>query len=179
MQEASTTSEPAPKRKRGRENVRDMVLSLAVCVAVIVPVWYLGQPPTSDALKVVDPAADVVAFQQAAPGVPVPVGLPEGWRATSSTLADGRLRIGYVTPDEAYAEYAAQAGPVDTFVTDQTGRGTAGTTLTVGQRQFTIHSDADGHTSLVQEQPAGTVVLGGLRETAEDDELTELAASLR
>lgn len=176
-----------PKQKRGRENVRDMVLSLAVCVAVIVPVWFLGQPAPSDSksLRVVDTAPDITAFRQSAPGVPVPVGLPEGWRPTSSTLEDGRLRIGYVTPDDGYVEFAAQGasaaqgGPVETFLRDQTGRGDAGTSLAVGQRQFTVYSDDEGHTSLVQQSPAGTVVVGGLRETAEDDELSELAASLR
>ena len=172
----------APKRKRGRENVRDMVLSLTVCVGVIVPVWFLAQPPPSDSarVRVVDTSGDVAAFRQAAPGVPVPGVLPEGWRPTSSTLEDGRLRIGYVTPDEEYAEYAAQAGDDAAFLEEQTGRGRAGAPLTVGGRAFTIwSSEDDSRTSLVATQSGGTVVVGGLRETAEDDELTELAASLR
>lgn len=177
-----TPTGTAPTRKRGRENVRDMVLSLALCVAVIVPIWFLGQPAPSDskALRVVDTTADLTAFRAAAPGVPVPGPLPAGWRPTSSTLEDGQLRIGYVTPDDGYAEYAARAGsPGGPFLREQTGRGTAGTALVVGDRRFTVYSDRDGHTSLVDERPAGTVVVGGLRETAEDDELAELAGALR
>ena len=181
MQETTTPAGP-PARKRGRETVRDMVLSLAVCIAVIVPIWYLGQPPPGDskAIRVVDTAADVAAFRAAAPGVPVPGPLPEGWRPTSSTLADGQLRIGYVTPDDGYAEYAARGdGGAGAFLQDQTGRGTAGSTLTVGGRRFTLYDDRKGHTSLVEQGSAGTVVVGGLREKAGDDELSELAAALR
>ena len=185
---AVTPTATPPKRKRGRENVRDMVLSLALCVAVIVPVWFLGQPAPSDSkgLRVVDTAADVSAFRAAAPGVPVPGPLPAGWRPTSSTFEGSQLRIGYVTPDDGYVEYAGQgAAPAPgaavggTFLREQTGRGTAGTTLAVGDRRFTVYSDREGHTSLVHERGVGTVVVGGLRETAEDDELAELAAALR
>ena len=188
MPEAATPTGTAPARKRGRETVRDMLLSLAVCVAVIVPVWFLGQPAPSDskALRVVDTAADLSAFRAAAPGVPAPGPLPKGWRPTSSTLAGGQLRIGYVTPDDGYVEYAGQGGSqaqrggsVEAFLREQTGRGTAGTTLAVGDRRFTLYSDGDGHTSLVDARPAGTVVVGGLRETAEDDELAELAGALQ
>lgn len=177
----SPASGAPPTRARGRENVRDMVLSLAVCVAVIVPVWFLGQPAPSDskALRVVETADDIAAFRTAAPGVAVPGPLPTAWRATSSTLEQGRLRIGWVTPDDGYVEYAAQAGPPGEFVPEQTGRGTPATALTVGGRRFTVYRNGDGHTSLVVERPAGTVVLGGLRETAEDDELAELAQALR
>ena len=175
-----TTAPAAPAKKRGRENVRDMLLSMAVCVAVIVPVWYLGQPAPSDskAIREVDPSTDLRSFAALAPGVPLP-STPEGWIPTSSTLEGANLRIGYVTDGEGYVEYAAQGGDPGTFVRDQTGRGRAGSPLTVGSRSFTVYSDGEAHTSLVLEQDGGTVVVGGLRETAGDEELSELAATLR
>ncbi len=40
-------------------------------------------------------------------------------------------------------------------------------------------TDDEGHTSLVLTSPAGSVVLGGLRESAEDEEISELAAALQ
>ncbi|MCW2607842.1 MAG: secreted protein [Frankiales bacterium] len=172
---------PTGKKKRGRENVRDMLLSMAVCVAIVVPIWFLGQPDPSDskAIRRVDPTADIAAFRQAAPGVPVPT-TPPGWTATSSTLDGPSLRIGYVTDSDGYVEYAASTGDAATFVRDQTGRARSGSSLTVGTRRFVVHSGGGDHTSLVlQEQGGATVVLGGLRETAGDEELSELAATLR
>ena len=179
----TTTVQPpaAPKRKRGRENVRDMLLSLAACMAVVIPVWYFGQPSEDQTrgIRVVDTAPDVAAFSQAAPGLPVPGPLPEGWRPTSSTLEGDRYRIGFITPDDGYVEYLAQAGETEEFVSEVTGKGSPGSPLRVGDRAFRIWTDDDGHTSLVLTSPAGSVVLGGLREAAEDEEITELAGLLQ
>ncbi len=168
-----------PKRRRGHENVRDMLLSMAACTAIIVPVWFLAQPPASDSkgIRPVDPTTDVRAFGRAAPAVPAPQRVPAGWTATSSTLDATSLRIGYVVPGDGYVEYAARAGTPGTFVEDQTGRGTPGGTLIAGGRRFSVYS-AGGHTSLVSTTPQGTVVLGGLRETADDALLTTLAGQL-
>lgn len=171
----------SPRRKRGTENVRDMVLSLLACLVVVVPVWYLAQPPSSDSkgIRPVDPSADVRAFAAAAPGVPVPTAVPRGWTATSSTLEGTSLRIGYVTPGDGYVEYAAQKGGADAFVTQQTGHGTPGSTLRVGSRAFRVWSASGDHTSLVLTGSGGSVVVGGLRETADDELLSALASSLR
>lgn len=178
---APATATP-PARRRGRENVRDMLLSMGICVAVVVPIWYLGQPPASDsrAIRSVDPAADIAAFASSAPGIPVPGLTPAGWTPTSSTLEGTTLRIGYVTDSDGYLEYAASTDGADTFVRDQTGRGRAGSPLTVGARQFVVYSTGGDHTSLVLRPGASAaVVLGGLREAADDEELSVLAATLR
>ncbi len=178
---STQTVAPPKKRKRGTENVRDMLLSLGACMLVVVPVWYLAQPPESDSksYRVVDPGPELASFRALAPGVPVPTGLPAGWRATSSTLDGSRLRIGYLTPGGGYAEYAAQGGAPEAFVADQTGDGKEVSPLTVGTRRFVVWSDDQQHTSLVLAQPQGTVVVGGLREDADDAEVQALAASLR
>lgn len=172
---------PAPARKRGSETARDMVLSLAACMALVIPVWFLAQPPpsASKSLRVVETATDIQALQAAVPGVPAPAGLSAGWRPTSSTLDGPALRIGYVTPGEEYAEYAARSGDPESFLLEQTGRGRRTGQLTVGGSAFEVWSNSDGHTSLVLRRAGSTVVLGGLRETADDSELQELAASLR
>ena len=157
-----------------------MLLSLAACLALVVPLWLLhdtGRGPDRP-IRVVETAADVAALQQAVPGVPVPRGLPTGWRPTSSNLDGSRLRIGYVTPGEQYAEYAAVGGAPGSFLDDQTGQGRRTAALQVDGEQFEVWSNAEGTTSLVQQQPGWTVVVGGLRETADDSELQALAASL-
>ncbi|MCW2779429.1 MAG: secreted protein [Frankiales bacterium] len=172
---------PTGKKKRGSENVRDMLLSMGICTAIVIPIWYLAQPPASDSktIRVVDPTSDITAFSAAAPGVPVPRVVPKGWRATSSTLTGATLRIGWVTPDDGYVEYAAQGGAPGAFVADQTGRAQPVSPLTVAGRAFRVYSASRAHTSLVLQQAAGTVVVGGVRETGDDAHLTELAQGLR
>ncbi len=166
------------KKKRGRESALDMVRSLGLILLIIIPVWFLAQPPASDVkpIRVVDPTADIRSFAQAAPGVPVPGMLPAGWRATSSTLEPGSLRIGWVTPTEQYAEYAAGTGP-DTVAL--TGRGNEVGTFVVAGVTWRQFADGDGHTSLLRTAGGGTVVVGGVRETATLDELRVLAAAVR
>lgn len=170
-----------PKRKRGRETAADMIRSMGLILLIIIPVWYLAQPPDSDeqAIRVVDPGPEVVQYQQAVPGVPVPGGLPPEWRATSSTLEPGSLRIGYVTPIGEYAEYAASTAPADVFLPDITGGATEVGSVTVDGVAWRQLSDGDDHTSLVRSAAGATVVVGGVRETTTLDELRALAAAVR
>jgi hypothetical protein len=112
----------------------------------------------------------------------VPGPLPPGWRATSSTLEPGALRIGWVTPSGEYAEYLSGTAPAAQVLPDSTGSATQTGTVQVGTGQaveWREFSDRDGHTSLVREQAGATVVVGGLRETATAEELRELAAAVR
>lgn len=183
-QSADPAPDPAPqpaKRKRGTETVRDMVLSLIAVFAVILPFYWLAglSDDEKGGIKPVDPSPQYAALRQAVPGVPVPTGLPKGWVATSSTLDGSDLRVGYVTPGGGYAEYAAHGDPAGTFLADQTGKGHRVTSLKVGARDLQVWSDDKGATSLVLQHPGWTVVVGGLREDAEDDEVQALAASLR
>ena len=170
-----------PKRKRGRETAGDMLRSMGLILLIVIPVWYLAQPPDSDeqAIRVVDPTADIRSYQQAAPGVPAPTGLAADWRSTSSTLEPGRLRIGYVTPDDEYAEYASSTGPADTFLPDISGQAQQVGTFDVGGVTWRQLRDRDDHTSLVREVAGATVVVGGVRETTTLEELRTLAASVR
>lgn len=172
---------PVKKRKRGTENVRDMVLSLIAVFAVILPFYFLAGLADQEegGIRTVDTSRELGALQDAVPGVPVPQGLPEEFRSTSSSLEGPRLRIGYVTPGEQYAEYAA-AGPdaPESFLREQTGEGRRTTEIQVGARTFEVWTNEGGATSLVLQDPDWTVVVGGLRETADDNELTTLAESL-
>ena len=172
---------PARKKSRGRETAGDMIRSMGIIMIIVIPIWFLAQPPSSDskALRVVDPGPDITAFSQAAPGAPVPVGLPSTWRATSSTLDPGALRIGWVTPSGEYAEYDASTSPAAAFLPDATGSASQVGTFTVGPVTWQQYSDRDGHTSLVLERSGATVVVGGVRETTTLDELGQLAAAVR
>lgn len=170
------------KKKRGRETAGDMVRSLGLVLIGVVVVWYFAQPPASDeqALRVVDPTADVTAFRADAPAAAVPGPLPDRWRPTSSqrTGDPTGLRVGYVTPSEQYAEYAASTGPRADAVEDLTGRGERLAPVEVDGATWEQYRDKDGSLSLVRPYGDVTVVLGTLRSTATLAELEVLARSL-
>lgn len=168
------------KKKRGRESPLDMVRSLGLVLLIVVPLWFLAQPPSSDTkvLRVVDTASDTASYAQAAPGVPVPTGTPDGWRATSSTLEPGSLRIGWVTPADSYVEYASSTQPAGAFLPGITGDASEVGTFVVGGVTWRQFRDGSGHTSLVQQVGGGSVVVGGVRETGTLEELRVLAAAV-
>ena len=170
---------PAKKKSRGRESVGDMVRSLGLVMLIVVPIWYLAQPPDSDeqAIRVVDPSKDIATLLQDAPGVPVPRDLPEGWRPTSSTLQPQDLRIGMVTPAGEYAEYASSARPE--FVTEITASAPEVGTVPVGGQTWRLHDDGEGVTTLVRTAGGRAVAVGGLRETTTLEELLVLAEATR
>ncbi len=182
MSTTTTTVRPAPPgRRRGRETALDMLRSLGIVMLIVVPLWFLAQPNSGDAkkIRVVDPAADVTAFHQAAPALPVPTTPPSGWQATSSTLQPGTLRIGWVVPGDTYAEYAASTATAATFLPTITGDAQQIGTADVAGVAWRELRDGAGHTSFVREVGGGTVVVGGERETASPAQLRLLAAAVR
>lgn len=168
------------KKKRGRESASDMVRSLGLVLVGVVVVWFFAQPPDSDeqVLRTVDPSGDIAAFGADAPGAPVPGALPAQWRATSSTrTADPRtLRVGYVTPAEQYAEYAASTAPG--ALAELTGPGERLEPVDVDGAPWERYRDEDGSESLVRTYGPVTVVVGTTRSTASSDELRVLVRSL-
>lgn len=172
-----------PKKKRGRETATDMVRSLGLVVLVIIPVWFLAKAPASDEaeIRVVDPTGPISAFATDVPAAPVPGQLPERWRATSATYAGGdrTLRVGWVTPEEQYAEYAASTGPRQEFVESLVGEETeAAEPVVVDGVEWEQRVEADGSRSLVGAFGSTTVVVGTQRATASLAELRVLLGSL-
>jgi hypothetical protein len=174
---------PAPaKKKRGRETAGDMIRSLAVIMVLVVMMWWLAQPPDDDEqpLRTVDPSADVAAFTADVPSAPVPTGLPEQWRSTSSTLGPDGLRIGWVSPDGDYAEYLASTLPAEEFLPGATGeQAQEAEPVDVAGERWQQYREADGSVSLVRSYGPSVVVVGGLRATADVAELELLAGSLQ
>jgi hypothetical protein len=158
-----------------------MVRSLGLVMAIVGVVFFLAQPPHSDAkkIRVVDPASDVQAFAAAAPAGAVPRTMPAGWRSTVSTFDPdtGVLRIGWVTPQGHYAEYAAASRPDPRFVPDLTDHVPPAGAIDVGETRWQSYRQAGGY-SLVRSYGPTAVVLGTLRDTASLDELRLLAARL-
>ena len=174
---------PPAKKKRGRETATDMVRSLAVVFALVVPVWFFAQAPESDEaeIRVVDPSQSIAAFAADVPTVPVPGPLPEDWRATSSAYggAAGTLRVGWVTPQEQYAEYAASTGPREEFFEQVVGDDVERLApVTVDGVAWEQYRQTDGSLSLTRSFGRATVVVGTQRATAGLAELEVLLRSL-
>ena len=160
-----------------------MVRSLGLCLLVVVPIWYLAQPPdeAEQRVRVVDQAPVISAWQSSADSAPVPGRVPEQWQATvsQSLPQPPGLRLGWVTAPDRYVEFAATAGPSRPFVTEFTGADSAEGSVEVDGVAWQRHVDDDGSISLVRTDGAVTVVVGTRRSTATEDELRELAQSVQ
>ena len=165
---------PKPSR-RGRETALDMVRTLGVVFALVVPLWFFGQasPSDSKAIRPVDPAPALKDFVQDT-GAPVP-STPAGWVANVTAYDNGAVRIGYVRKD-SYAEFAGSKAPG--FLEEYAGKGSVDGTVDVDGVRWQ-HFVSDKHQSLVRTVGGVTLLVGGVRETATLDELKELAATVR
>jgi hypothetical protein len=161
-----------------------MVRSLGLCMLVVVPIWYLAQPPDSaeQRVRVVDQEPEIAAWQASVDPAPAPAGLPQDWR---STVAQGvrqpvGLRLGWNTPSGGYAEYSATTGATRPFVEEVTGAKEATGTVDVGGTSWQRYEEPDdGSVSLVRTVEQVTVVVGTRRSSASEDELRTLAESVR
>ncbi|MCU1589468.1 MAG: hypothetical protein JWP11_724 [Frankiales bacterium] len=169
------------KRERGRESATDMVRSLSLVLLIVGVVFFFARPPHSDAkrIRIIDPTSDLQAFSAAAPGGAVPRAMPAGWRSTVSAYdpQTGVLRIGWVTPQGEYAEYAAATHPAPAFLGDITGQAPRGGAVDIDGATWQEYRQGKA-ISLVRSYGTTTVVLGTLRDTASLEELRVLAGRL-
>lgn len=166
-------------KRRGRETSLDMVRTLAVVFALVVPMWFFGRssPGDEQAIRPVDPTGAFAAFAQDTSG-PVPARTPEGWTPTVRDLSStpGVTRVGYVRGD-SYVEFLGARGSA--FLSDATGEAAAVGTVDVDGVPWRDFRAGDGAQSLVFSRGGVTVVVGGLRETATQDELLAFARLVR
>jgi hypothetical protein len=165
-------------KKRGRETALDMVRTLLVVFAVVVPLWFLGRASPGDekAIRPVDPTDAYAAFEAATDG-PVLSRTPEGWTCTVRRYEPaGVLRVGYVH-DDAYVEFSGAKGAA--FLPDATGEAKRVGTVDVDGVAWQDYRSADDHQSLVLTRGGVTVLVGGVRETASQDELIAFARLVR
>ena len=164
-------------QRRGRETALDMIRTLAIVIAVVVPLWFFGQASNSDkaTIRPVDPSSALKGFQLDT-GAPVPT-TPSGWVVTVARGDVGQVRIGYVVSKERYTEFSGGSGP--TFLEDTTGKGKDRAALTINGTVWHLYVSADGHESLVRTIGKVTEVVGGIREDVTQAELRALAATVR
>lgn len=167
---------------RGKQTVRDMVLSMAV-ISLIAGFIYLFVPHDSsqDPVKPVSYAVEVSTARRAAPyPVAAPVGLPEDWRATSvryqaASKHGAAWHLGFVTPDQEYAAVEQSDGDAKAFTSDVThgARATSRTQHVAGETW--TRYEGPKYDALVLTRPGVTTVVTG---TASFRQLAVLAAAL-
>jgi hypothetical protein len=111
----------------------------------------------------------------------VPGALPAGWRATSSSYEGGQsaLRVGWVTPEEQYAEYSASTADREQFLEAAAGAEVEQLApLTVDGETWEQLRERDGSLSLTRSYGTTTVVVGTRRATAGLAELEVLLRAL-
>ncbi|TWE19269.1 uncharacterized protein DUF4245 [Kitasatospora atroaurantiaca] len=166
---------------RGRQTVRDMVLSM-LAVGVVVFVGYLFIPHSGgDGVHVVDYRSALASAKRAAP-YPVlgPQGLSGEWRATSVEYkkdAKGHAvwHLGFVTPSGLYAAVEqSNAGRDEVIAAVVTGAKPDGNASVAGQDWQRYQGDP--YRGLAAQTGSATTVITG---TASYDELSQLAQSLK
>lgn len=186
MHDDVRVSEVQPTGRRNprmRQTVWDMVRSMAVVLAAVFLIVLLAWRPQPEAVKVVDPNP-VLALAAAQAQFPVlaPTGLPEGWRPTSARWQPTEdsesapvMHVGYVTPDDAYAQVSQSTARSAKFLDEQTAGGRAVGEQDVAGTSWERWETADRRSLVLGTGPSVTIVSG----TGTWEELAGLAASLQ
>ncbi|MET7618345.1 DUF4245 domain-containing protein [Streptomyces sp. NPDC005408] len=165
---------------RGRQTVRDMVLSMAVIGAVVAVIYvFIPHDEKADPVKAVDYRVELLTARRAAPyPVAAPEGLAKEWKPTSVSYKgtdDDAWHLGFLDPDGEYVAVEQSTAPAGKYIpkvsqqaakTDRTQQ-IAGVTW---QRWEGPKYDA-----LVREDKGSTTVVTG---TASYERLAQLAAAL-
>lgn len=153
-----------------------MLRTLGVVFALVIPLWFFAQasPGDSKSIRAVDDSAVLKAFAQDT-RAPVP-STPPGWTVNVATYDASTVRVGFVRK-ESFAEFSGGGG--SGFLETYAGKGSVDGTVNVGGTPWQKYTTVDGHTSLLREVSGVTILVGGVRETATDAELEELAATVR
>lgn len=171
------------ERKRLRQTVRDMILSMAVVAGVVLLLFQPWGRSTPDPVRTVDPTPVVSTARETADWpVLAPTGQPATWRATSARFevaADGEsvLQTGYLSPSTKYVGLAQSRTKETAFVRDRSGEGEPAGTATLGGVTWDRLETPDGkQRSLVRVDDGVTYVVTG---QADWPEIEAFAASLK
>ncbi|GAA2577901.1 DUF4245 domain-containing protein [Streptomyces tubercidicus] len=172
---------------RGRQTVRDMVLSLAV-IGILVGAIYIfiphdeGAEAARSAVKRVDYRVELITARRTAPyAVAAPEGLPKTWRATSVSYKasddgkGGAWHLGMLDPEQQYAAVEQSDALPRKFIKEVTlGATKVEGKQAVGSKKWDRYQ-GDKYRALVREESGVTTVVTG---TAPYGRLADLAAAL-
>jgi cytochrome c-type biogenesis protein CcmH/NrfF len=181
---------PVPDR-RSKQTFANMLRSLVPLVLIILAVvWWTAFRQSADVqpVKTVDPSTTVqLAANRAGYPLLVPTDLPRGYRPTSVRTDAGNagegdpvtLEIGYVTPEDQFAEFVVSDDPRADAVTGLLADATPAGSLQIGGDTWTratrLH-ERDEETVLSRTVDGVTVVVSG---SASEAELETVAGSVQ
>ncbi|MGW4896222.1 DUF4245 domain-containing protein [Kitasatospora sp. NPDC004240] len=169
---------------RGRQTVRDMVLSM-LAVGVVVGIGYLFLPHDADGdgVHAKEYRVEAATARRAAP-YPLlsPEGLSDKWRATSVRYVPppggkgvAQWHLGFVTPSGQYAAVEQSDAARDDVLAAKVAGGRPDGSSEVGGRTWERLQGTKARALATQSGTATTLVTG----TASYEELAELAAALK
>jgi hypothetical protein len=177
-----TQTETEDRRRRSlNTNSRDMLLSMAVIVGLVVALLLLVPRPDQIPERTLDVTAAASAAQTRLGFAPANPRLPEGWVARAASVqrdTDNLLtwHLTYTTPSGHYAGVQQTAKATPAWEARQVTDGREAGTRTIGGYTWIIRSRLDrGITNLVLRQPPITTIVTG---TAPDPELTQFAIAV-
>lgn len=171
-------------KSRANQTVRDLVISMGVVGLFVAFLFLIVLRPTPDPVKVVEVAGPAQVAQSAEVfEVVVPVGLPQGWRATSARFTPGTESgtgtwfNGYLNPEDQFVAVVQQDFDLEDFVVEQTDAGQPEGAVTIDGRTWQqYYSESTGDRALVDTQPEVTTVVTG---TVPYDQLATFASTLQ
>jgi len=184
----ASPAEPGELRPTGRPNARlsktiaDMARSMVVVLVVVGAILLVTWRPQPEAIRSVD-ATEALTAARATAGYPVlfPEDLPQGWVVTSARWdlpleaePDPAWHLGFVTPEEAYAQLGQSATTNPAYLAGQTDTGQPTGDEVDGWQRWES-SGADPTRSLVRVAEGVTIVVSG---TASWEALVDLAQRL-
>jgi hypothetical protein len=125
------------EKRRLRQTVRDMVLSMAVVTVVVLLLVAPWNWNTPDPVKEVDPTPVIAGAREQLDWPVLAPTLPAGWRATSArieTADDGQpiVVLGYLSPDQEYVGLQQSDTRITDFAKDATLNGKPAGEVTIG-----------------------------------------------
>ncbi|MFI1013916.1 DUF4245 domain-containing protein [Streptomyces sp. NPDC020965] len=166
---------------RGRQTVRDMMLSMAAIGAVVAVIYVsLPRDDKADPIPPVDYRLELVTAQRAAPyPVAAPQGLEKGWKPTSVSyrgIEGSAWHLGFLDPDREYVAVEQSTQPQRKYVPKVTHQAVdTGRTQQVNG-QVWQRWEGEKYDALVRVDKGSTTVVTG---TASMERLTQMAAALK
>ncbi|UUU36991.1 DUF4245 domain-containing protein [Streptomyces sp. CA-210063] len=166
---------------KGKQTVRDMVLSLGVVVlAAWVIYLFIPHDETEPELKRVDYRVELLTARRAASyPVAAPEGLPDTWKATSVRFRgdeSDHWHLGFHDPDGQYVAIEQSAEKPSRFIQDATQDAKrTEATQRIGDETWTRY-EGERYDALVVRREGSTTVIAG---TASFDRLTKMAEALK
>jgi len=185
-EEIAARKAEASRRHRASQNVRNLLIALAICLAVVLFLVFAVVRETPPVREAVDFGA-VAGSAQAGSSEPLAVpALPDGWAANRAQFTTGKdsvaaWYVGFVTPKNQFIALTQGIDANPTWVASKLTPATVSGSVNIGGADWQIYdnrnSDDPGNVAygLVTVIDGSTIVLNG---TADDGEFEELATAI-